>query len=39
MIVDDDDIVEAFSNDKVLVNVDTTDATNMVGEEGFFVDA
>jgi hypothetical protein len=33
-IVDNYDIVEAFINDKVLVNVDTTDATDMVGEEG-----
>jgi hypothetical protein len=40
-IVDDNDIVEAFVNNKVLVNVDATDATNMVGEEGntFFLDA
>ncbi len=33
-IVDKDDVVEAFINDKVLINVDATDATNMVGEEG-----
>ncbi len=33
-IVNQDDIVEAFINNKVLVNVDTIDATNMVGEEG-----
>jgi hypothetical protein len=41
MIVDDDDAIEAFVNDKVLVNVDVTDATDMVREEGntFFVDA
>ena len=41
MIVDNDVVVEAFVNDKVLINVDATDATNMVGEEGntFFVDA
>jgi hypothetical protein len=40
-IVDKDDVVEAFINDKVLVIVDAADATDMVGEEGdtFFVDA
>jgi hypothetical protein len=40
-VVDDNDLIETFVNDKVLVNVDTTDANNMVGEEGntFFVDA
>ncbi len=41
MIVDKDDVVEAFIDDKVLINIDTTDATNIVGEEDntFFVDA
>jgi hypothetical protein len=40
-IVDEGDVIEAFLDNKVPVNVDTTDATNMVGEEGntFFVDA
>jgi hypothetical protein len=35
MIIDDNDVVEAFVNNEVLVNVDVTDATNMVGEEGY----
>ncbi len=41
MIVDKDDIIEAFVDDKVLVNIDVTDTTDMVGEESntFFVDA
>ncbi len=41
MIVNNDDIIEAFVDKKVLVNIDTADATDMVGEEGntFFVDA
>ena len=41
MIVDDNDIIEAFVKNKVLIKVDTTDATDMVGEEGntIFVDA
>jgi hypothetical protein len=30
MIVNNNDIVEAFLDNKVLVNVDPTDATNMV---------
>ncbi len=34
MIVDEDDVVEAFVDNKVLVNIDATDATDMVGEEG-----
>jgi hypothetical protein len=40
-IVNKDDVIEAFINDKVLVNVDATGKTNMVGEEGntFLVDA
>jgi hypothetical protein len=40
-IVDEDNIVEAFIDNEVLANVDQTDATDMVGEEGntFFVDA
>ncbi len=40
-IVDKDDVIEALIDDKVLVNVDATDAANLVGEEGntFFVDA
>ncbi len=40
-IVDDNDVIDAFIDDKVPVNVDTTDATDMVGEEGntFFADA
>ncbi len=40
-IVNNDDIVDAFVDDEVLITVDATDATNMVGEEGntFFVDA
>jgi hypothetical protein len=40
-IVDDDDVIEALIDDEVLVNIDATDAANMVGEEGntFFVDA
>jgi hypothetical protein len=33
MIVDKDDIVEAFIYDKVLINVDATDATNMLGKK------
>jgi hypothetical protein len=33
-IVNNNDIIEAFVNNKVLVNVDATDTTNMVGEEG-----
>ncbi len=39
-ITNDDDVIDAFVNDEMLVNVDMTDATNMVGEEGntFFVD-
>jgi hypothetical protein len=32
--VNDDDVVEAFVDDKVLVNIDATDATDMVGEDG-----
>ncbi len=41
MIVDKDDVIEAFVHDEVLVNVEATDATDMVGEAGntFFVDA
>jgi hypothetical protein len=41
MVVDNDDIVDVFLNDEVLVNVDVTDTTDVVGEEGntFFVDA
>jgi hypothetical protein len=40
-IVDDDDVVDAFVDNKVLVNVDAADATDMVGEDSntFFVDA
>jgi hypothetical protein len=40
-IVDGNDVVEAFVDDKVLVNIDATDATHMVGDEGYtiFVDA
>jgi hypothetical protein len=40
-IVDDNDIIEAFIDNKVLANVDATDATDIVGEEGntFFVNA
>jgi hypothetical protein len=40
-IINGNDAVEAVVNNKVLINVDTTDATNMVGEKGntFFVDA
>jgi hypothetical protein len=40
-IVDNDDVVEAFVNDKVLINIDSTEATDMDGEEGntVFVDA
>ncbi len=34
IIVDDDDVVEAFVNNEVLVNVDVTNTTDMVGEEG-----
>jgi hypothetical protein len=34
MIVDEDYVVEAFIDDKVLVNFDVTDTTDMVGEEG-----
>jgi hypothetical protein len=34
MIANKNDIVEAFVDNKVLVNVDATDATNMVGGEG-----
>ena len=39
--MDDDDVIEALIDDEVLVNIDATDAANMVGEEGntFFVDA
>ncbi len=33
-IVDEDHIPEVFINNEVLVNVDATDATNTVGEEG-----
>ncbi len=33
-IVDEDDVIEAFIDDKVFVNINTTDANNMVGEEG-----
>jgi hypothetical protein len=40
MIVDDNDIIEASVTDGVLINIDVTDATDMVGEEGktFFKD-
>ncbi len=34
MIVDEDDVIEAFIDNEVLVNLDATGATNMVGEEG-----
>ncbi len=34
MIVDDDDVVESFINGEVLVNVEATAATDMIGEEG-----
>jgi hypothetical protein len=39
--VDDNDVIDAFVGNKVLVSIDVADATNMVGEEGytFFVDA
>jgi hypothetical protein len=39
-IVDKDDVIEAFIDDKVLFNIDSTDANDMVGEEGntIFVD-
>jgi hypothetical protein len=40
-IVDKNDVVAAFIDNKVLVNLDATDATDMVGEKGntFLVDA
>ncbi len=40
-IADNNDVIEAFIDNTVLVNVNATDATNMVGEEGntFFLDA
>ncbi len=40
-IVDNNNVVEAFIDEEVFVNVDATDATDMVGGEGntFFVDA
>ncbi len=40
-IDNDDDFVDAFVDNKVLVYVDAADATNMVGDKGnnFFVDA
>ncbi len=33
-IVDSNDVIDAFVDNKVLINVDATDAINMVGEEG-----
>ncbi len=41
MIVDNYDVIDTFVNDKVLVSIDATDATNILGEGGktLFVDA
>jgi hypothetical protein len=41
MNVDNNDIIDDFVSNKMLVNIDATDATNVVGEEGdtLFVDA
>jgi hypothetical protein len=41
MVVDDNNVVDAVVDDKVLMNVDAADTTDMVGDKGntFFVDA